>query len=84
MCNYAVTGLHTISWYGGVVRGFAHKWSHKSAPLRKEEGKEGPLMVSGRCGQQLLQYVCSKKTVKRRDQDRNSNNQRWGFGSRST
>ena len=37
--------------------GFAHKWSHKSALLRKEEGKEGPLMVSGQGGQPLLQYV---------------------------
>ena len=46
LCNYVVTGVHT----SGLTN------QHK--PLRKEEGKEGPLlMVSGQCGRQLLQYV---------------------------
>ena len=48
--------------------GFAHKWSHKSAPLRKEEGlKEGPLMVSGQCGQQLLQYVVCEENCRKEE-----------------
>ena len=52
--------------------GNAHKWSHKSAQTtRKEEGKEGPLMVSGQGGgRQLLQYaaiVVSEENCKEED-----------------
>ena len=52
-----LTESHTKSWFDEVVTGL-----HKGGGLTNQQGrKEGPLMVGGKCGQQLLQCVSNEE-----------------------